>query len=379
MKTPELRNDLCRTLIAQAIAATLLCVCWGTSGKAEQAATVSAGGLHTCALTTAGALRCWGWNRYGQLGLPIRYNGKLIFPKPMEVPLGPFLALAAGEDHNCAVRGDSTFVCWGADYFRPTGGDYLVTMVAAGDRHSCALTQAGGVKCWGFNFAGQLGDGTTIDRSTPADVTGLTSGVVAIAAGRGYSCAVTQSGGVKCWGLNAWGQLGDGTTIDRLTPVNVRGLHKGVAAISPGSGSTCALTNAGGVRCWGANEVGELGDGTTEDQHVPVKVKGLSRGVVALSPMSAGSRHTCVVTDDGRVKCWGYNGYGQLGLGNTDNQLVPMVVPRLRNAISVSVGERHTCAVTRLRGIKCWGNNDFGQLGDGSQIERHAPVEVKTF
>ena len=129
-----------------------------------------------------------------------------------------------------------------------------IAQVSGGVSHTCALTTGGGVKCWGWNESGQIGDGTTrTERPTPVDVTGLGSGVTAIAAGGYFSCALTTVGGVKCWGMNTRGQLGDGTTIGRSAPVDVTGLTSGVAAIAAGGYHTCALTTTGGVKCWGWN------------------------------------------------------------------------------------------------------------------------------
>ena len=144
--------------------------------------------------------------------------------------------------------------------------------IAAGDAHSCALTSAGGVKCWGDNLYGQLGDGTNTPSSVPVNVSGLASGVAAIAAGGFHSCALTSAGGVKCWGSNYSGGLGDGTNMDRSVPVDVSGLASGVAAIAVGNGHGCALTTAGVVKCWGLNDEGQLGDGTYMERDVPVAV-----------------------------------------------------------------------------------------------------------
>jgi len=252
----------------------------------------------------------------------------------------------------------------------PASAAEAITAISAGGAQSCALTGAGGVKCWGWNSYGQLGDGTTTDRSIPGYVTGLTSGVVAIS-GSSVPCALTTTGGVKCWGYNYSGQLGDGTTTNRSVPVDVSGLTSGVVAISAGSAHTCALTSAGAVKCWGNNDHGELGDGTTTDRSIPVDVTGLGNGVVAIS---GGYSHTCALTSAHGVKCWGYNYYGQIGDGTTTQRLAPVDVSGLASGlVAISVGGFHTCALTSAGALKCWGLNDSGQLGEGTTIQRLTP------
>ena len=207
--------------------------------------------------------------------------------------------------------------------------------ISAGGYHTCALSWVYGVRCWGQNLYGQLGDGTTMDRSVPRDVVGLATGVTAVAAGGGHSCALTSGGGVKCWGSNAYGQLGDGTTTTRRTPVDVSGLASGVVGISAGGAHTCALLSGGAVKCWGRNVEGQLGDGSTANRAVPVNVAGSVTG----TRISAGGGHTCVVTSAGGLKCWGDNTYYQIGDGTNTRRVVPTdAVGLTTGATMVSAG-----------------------------------------
>ena len=259
----------------------------------------------------------------------------------------------------------------------PPAAATSASSVSADYTHTCALTTSGGVKCWGANNTGMLGDGTTKRRLTPVDVSGLTSGVAAISAGTYHTCALTTSGGVKCWGANYAGMLGDGTKTERDTPVDVSGLTSGVAAISVDSYHTCALTTSGGVKCWGANYHGQLGDGTTKKGRAPVDVSGLSSGVAAIS---AGGFHTCALTTSGGMKCWGANYAGMLGGGGKKDRLKPADVSRLVSGVAeISAGTYHTCAVTISGGVKCWGWNYYGQVGDGTTTYRAKPVDVSGF
>ncbi len=353
----------------------------------QDIAAVAAGLGHTCALTTGGGVKCWGSNADGQLGdgtttqhsTPVNVSGLA----------SGVTALAAGGSHTCALSTGGGVKCWGRNYHGQLGDGTTtqrntpvnvsglasgVTALAAGDGHTCALTTGGGVKCWGSNWAGQLGDGTTTSRSTPVNVAGLASGVTGLAAGSSHTCALTTGGRVKCWGWNADGQLGDGTTTDRSTPVNVSGLASGVAALAAGYRHTCALTTGGGVKCWGNNGSGQLGDGTTTNRSTPVDVVGLASGVTVLG---TGGYHTCALTTGARAKCWGENAFGQLGDGTTARRSTPVEVNGLASSITaLAGGEMHSCALTTGRGVKCWGWNAIGQLGDGTTIWRSTPVDA---
>jgi len=198
------------------------------------------------------------------------------------------------------------------------------TMISTGSTHSCAVTTAGGIKCWGYNGAGRLGNGTFASSNIPVDVVGLGSGsgVVAVSAGGAHSCAVVRGGviggAVWCWGFNGSGELGnaDPFLASSNVPVQVSGLgsDSGVVAVSAGDSHVCAMTSVGVVWCWGYNASGRLGDASTTDSNVPVQVSGLGSGAVAIS---AGSSYSCAVITGGTVKCWGDNGSGQLGNGST--------------------------------------------------------------
>jgi len=262
-----------------------------------------------------------------------------------------------------AVRSAVSFACtvllvpWNT-----LAADLRGVATVAGSRDStCAITVSGALKCWGANFSGQLAYGPTTSQPSAVNALGLHSRVIAVGGGRAHTCALTSSGSVKCWGLNAAGQLGDGSRELRVKPVDVQGLSGGVTAISMAESYSCALTDAGGVKCWG------LHPGLTAlqtDQRTPIDVAGVASGVVAIS---AGDDFMCILNAMGAVQCWGQNVFGQLGDGTRSWRPTPVEVAGLSTGVAaISSGLQHVCALTTLGEVKCWGSNSNGQLGNGS-------------
>lgn len=363
----------------------------------EDIASISAGHAYTCVVTNSGGVKCWGSNSYGQLGDGTAEDWlSRSFPADVIGLTSGIAAVEGGTDSTCALTTAGGVKCWGNNWFGQMGDGTTtarltpvdvaglgsgVKALAVGGAHTCALSDAGGVECWGNNWVGQVGDGTTITRTVPVDVAGLGSGVKALAAGGAHTCALTGAGGVECWGNNWFGQMGDGTNITRTVPADVIGLS-GVKAIAAGDAHTCALTDAGGVKCWGRNDVGQLGDGTSESHLVPVDVcagsdAGCTATLSGIVAIAAGWGHTCALDTGGAVKCWGYNWSSQLGDGTTTNRSSPTDVIGLVGGVkALAAGGEHTCTLTDGGRVYCWGANNARQIGVTWKSTRTLPADV---
>jgi alpha-tubulin suppressor-like RCC1 family protein len=357
-----------------------------TPGR-EAFASIAAGRDFTCAVTTAGRIYCWGNNNHGQLGNGTRINSSL----PVAVEgISDAASVAAGWGHACALTAAGAVMCWGynehgelgngknIDQVRPvtaSGMDAGNLAVAAGEYHTCAVTGSNGLKCWGRNTYGQLGDWTKDDSSVPVVSPFFGGGVAAVTAGFGHTCVQTTEGWAKCWGNNAYGQMGfaKGTDI-HLPAEDVVGLSGRVLELSAAGNLTCALTAGGGVQCWGDNRYGQLGDGSVQKRYQPVPVVGLAAEVETLA---VGWNHACVVAAGGELRCWGWNFYGQLGDGTTANRPTPTRVAFLTDGVrDIAAGWGHTCVATVTGWVKCWGLNGSGQLGDGTWTDSKVPLSV---
>ncbi len=315
-----------------------------------------------------------------------------------QIPLNNVSKISAGVDTTCAiVNGSGAAQCWGAKHYTedsgpanspmpvahdiPIAGSAVAEMVVGAD-HSCVRTTAGGVKCWGQNFYGQLGDNTTTGHPhAAADVVGLASGVTAIAAGLNHLCALTSAGAVKCWGRNESGQLGNNSTTNSLVPVTVVGLEQGVVAIAARGSHSCAVLGNGSVQCWGSNSLNELGNGTFTQSAVPVEVPYLG----GVQKIAAGDNHNCALVFDGSVKCWGANDNGQSGsVVGLPYILIPISVQNLSNVVELSASGKRTCALSitgpLMNGgaVKCWGSNldSTGVQGANASSYSDAAVDV---
>lgn len=341
---------------------------------------------HSCVIRCDGSVWCWGVNNDGQLGdgttttrrFPVRLGG---LPRPAT-------ALGLGYDAGCAVLDDGSVWCWGRSGEGGIGAPEMprstvplrvggltepAVAVAAGGTHFCAVLQSGGLACWGENLRGQLALDGISPRSIATRVTDLVGEVAEVVGGQFHTCARLRSGAVSCWGQNVFGTLADGGFADRNAPREVP-LRANATALATLANHVCVALDDGTSWCWGYNNDGQLGNGSRTLAPRPVATAALPS---ATARLSAATNHTCALADDGAVRCWGGNEFGQLGDGTTTRRTRPGDAVTLPAAAAlVSAGNGFTCAALGDGRVFCWGDNTHGSLGDGTSQNSTTPVAV---
>jgi alpha-tubulin suppressor-like RCC1 family protein len=346
---------------------------------------IAAGAEHSCGLTRAGTVSCWGRGDLGQLASAMSSSST-----PVAVALPAAAAqVVSGNGFSCARLADGSAHCWGrgnrgqigdmttTDHFKPAKVAILERIVhlAAGADHACAATMAGTVYCWGESAGGRLGTVTAMGmaQSKPLLVP-LTGEFLQVGAGTTHACALSRTQQVTCWGSSTYGQAGVGPVTTPVAPTVVAGLPP-VMAMAVGGDHACVITMGDGkVRCWGRGDSGQLGFGSTPSN------SGLTQAVAIenfgpATAVAVASSHSCAIVG-GVGHCWGSNRWGQLGSGKTASSNRPVAVVNLTNLAALDGGDRHTCAVLADGTGYCWGGNQWGQLGNDAPIEQFHPAKV---
>lgn len=341
---------------------------------------ISSGKRHTCSLKM-GEVFCWGDNINHQLGS--LGNDSNI---PKKVPnIIDAIYLSSGGQHSCVVKKNGNVQCWGLNSLGQTGEATAqvknvktsslkemvkfnnIKTVSLGENHSCALNTNGEVFCWGDNSEGQLASTILPESNIPLQIPHL-SKITMIASGNNHTCALHTKGEVFCWGDNRSGQIGNKKIQDKVTVSLVQGL-KNVKQISAGGSTTCALTNEGSVYCWGDNTFSQSGvENSLENKNAKVISPNKIDTLQDISMISVGENHSCALTSNSLVDCWGSNSNNNFQLGKiTKNSIypTPIEVPNVFDMKSISAGGLHTCGLKENGSIYCWGNNYQGQLGNG--------------
>lgn len=369
-------------------------------------ASVAAGNTGACAIESDGTLFCWGINTRGAIGdgttdgelcIGVSDNCRLTPTKSLSTSVAQ---VSVGDSYACVRKKDGTLWCFGNNgygelglgtntgpacngFCQPTPTEVTavgtVLSVSAAESHACAVKTDGTVWCWGVNGNGELGDGTTTGQAcgglfckpTPVQVLNLTN-VAEVASAYTHSCARKTDGTVWCWGDNNDGQCGDGTEGSPVHSTPGQAIATNVAEIAVNSSYTCARKTDGTLWCWGANQYGELGNGTTTGSPTPVQVTALGTNVAQIT---LGAHFGCALETDSTVWCWGSTGQGQLGNGQTmgGSQCIsgrcetsPVQVTGLTDAAQVTAGRDFACARKKTGAIVCWGNSANGLLGEGT-------------
>ncbi|HEU4537946.1 MAG TPA: hypothetical protein VFS00_27690, partial [Polyangiaceae bacterium] len=361
---------------------------------------LAAGDGHVCALTEAGSLLCWGRNSEGQLGDGVTPSS---YPAPAlaapGAPLSGVRALSFGDEHACAVVSSGEVLCWGRNHRGQLGdgtdADRLypafveqapgvrlkgVAALGLGGNQSCAVLSNGQARCWGQASGPQPAGGPNPAYASPLlAAPGVPlAGVREIALSHSFGCARLEGGQARCWGHNHHGQLGDGsigTYAEYPQPVLAApGVPlTGVKGLEVGLLTSCALLESGQVRCWGYNYSGELGTGPTDDSPFPVTVLAApDEPLAGAHSIAFGDSHGCALLESGQARCWGYNGWGNLGhgpgAGLPDHSVSVLTAPGvpLTGVRSMALGHNHSCAALADGSARCWGANFDAELGGGS-------------
>ena len=372
---------------------------------------VSAGTDHTCAIDAGGRAWCWGRAATARLGFLSRVEpcNEIRCDRPVPV-VGDlrFEAISAGDKHTCGVSRDTGY-CWGWDWWgqlgdvltayqrcvEPGGDDELpcsmeplpiavgfeIVDVSASVDYSCAVAADGAAYCWGIGHHGQLGVGFAKDSLLSPTAVAGDHDFVEVSTGSSHACGRDTAGEIWCWGANIDGRLGHGDFADSPTPVQVTDDPEldavlRFADLDVGAIHACGATVRGDAYCWGGG-AGRIGDGTDLSWHYPRRVL-VPDSKARVVQVSAGGAHSCVLTDEGALYCFGDNTYGQVGDGSTTPQWLPRRISPDVVWSQVSAGARHTCAVDADRNIWCWGAAEFGQLGNGSLSNRTTPVRLES-
>ncbi|MBI2889643.1 MAG: hypothetical protein HYY13_02550 [Nitrospirae bacterium] len=344
---------------------------------------VAAGEYHTCALLTGGGVDCWGDNVFLQLGTGGAARGAAAV---VVAGVSSAVSLAAGARTTCVVLGDRNVKCWGALPSKVEGKKLVEVAhsgtpkpvysrsdaagAAMGGSHGCVWTQSGEVWCWGDHARGQLGLGEALLAFVEPTRLDSIGGVTGIAAGAAHTCAVQSSGDLYCWGANDHGQLGNGATTDRFSPMKVGGLP-GVVGVTAGFEHTCGWLSSGQGYCWGSTARGQAdGAASSQDRFTPVQMR------ADVTMMAAGGEHTCALTQAGEIWCWGRNDYGQSGQGSNSTNVPAGRVSLPRKATAIASGGHHSCALLEDTSLWCWGLNSEGQAGVGRLGYTETPSAV---
>eukprot|EP00551_Chaetoceros_affinis_P006769 CAMPEP_0203676422 /NCGR_PEP_ID=MMETSP0090-20130426/24478_1 /ASSEMBLY_ACC=CAM_ASM_001088 /TAXON_ID=426623 /ORGANISM="Chaetoceros affinis, Strain CCMP159" /LENGTH=443 /DNA_ID=CAMNT_0050542961 /DNA_START=40 /DNA_END=1371 /DNA_ORIENTATION=+ len=369
---------------------------------------LSGGGGHSCVVDNDNNLKCWGYNKYGQLG-----DGTTVCKNtPTLIALGTSVAtnatqIALGGMHSCAIDNLNKLLCWGANRAGQLGDgtnenknvptvislghdSTYATQIALGGSHSCSIDSLGNLLCWGSNAYGQLGDGTGHSKNIPTiiplggDATYIDTYPTQIALGNMHSCAIDNLNSLLCWGDNWYGQLGDGTYDERKVPTVISLGDNADATfatkIALGADHSCTINNKNSLKCWGDNMAGQLGDGTyDENRNTPTTIYLGDDDTTYATHIALGNIHSCAIDNLNELQCWGNNFFGQLGDGTNNSTNTPTIISVGDNPASLRVlglGDNHSCIIDDLNNLLCWGSNYEGQLGDGTNDSKNTPTSI---